>query len=78
MADIDLVDVTVHIDEDLDHGTRESLVDKVRDEDGVVSVALHDEKPHLMIVEYNPKKTSSSNILKCVTATGVHAELVGL
>ncbi len=75
---VDLVDVTVHIDEKLDHSRRETLVGKVREEDGVVSVALHDEKPHLMIVEYNPAQTSSANILKRVTSQGVHAELVGL
>lgn len=75
---IQLVDVTVHIDEQLDAQRREGLVDKVREEDGVVSVALHKEHSHLMIVEYNPEKTSSAKILKRVTGEGVHAELVGL
>ena len=75
---IDLVDVTVHVDETLDKEKREALVESVRQENGVVSVAMHDEKPHLMIVEYNPEATNSSNVLKRVTGEGVHAELVGL
>lgn len=78
MADVNLVDVTVHIDEALDPGRRQALVERMREEQGVVSVALHDEKPHLMIVEYNPSQTSSGDILKRVTEEGVHAELVGL
>ena len=40
MADIDLVDVTVHIDEDLDRGGRESLIEKVREEEGVARAML--------------------------------------
>lgn len=74
----DLVDVTVHIDETLDAAQREALVDTVRGEPGVVSVALHAQKAHLMIVEYDPEVTSSANLLQRVKAQGVHAELVGL
>lgn len=76
--DIKLVDITLHIDETLEHAQLESLLDKIRQQDGVVSVACHDDKPHLMIVEYNPDKTNSADILKCVTDQGIHAELIGL
>ena len=38
----------------------------------------HDEKPHLMIVEYDPVKNSSANLLKAIQTQGVHAELIGL
>ncbi len=76
--DIKLVDVTVHIDENIDHAARENVADKVRALDGVVAAAAHDEKPHLMVVEYNPEKTNSSAILACVKSAGIHAELIGL
>lgn len=76
--DIKLVDVTVHIDETLSKEQRQSVEDKLRGLDGVVSVAIHDDKPHLVMVEYNPERASSSAILNAVKATGVHAELVGL
>ena len=76
--DIKLVDVTVHIDENIDHATREQVADKLRGLDGVVAAVAHDEKPHLMVVEYNPERTNSSAILACVKGEGVHAELIGL
>ncbi len=76
--DIKLVDVTLHIDENLPHPDRLQLTEKMRGIDGVVSVAAKDEKPHLMLVEYNPDRTNSSAILACVKAHGVHSELVGL
>ena len=76
--DIKLVDVTVHIDETVDHAARERIADGVRALDGVVAASSHDEKAHLLIVEYNPDKVSSQTILARVRQAGVHAELIGL
>ena len=76
--DIKLVDVMVHVDEAVDATARGQMEDAVRAIDGVVSVGQNDDKPHLMMVEYNPDKTSSSDILSCVKGQGVHAEIVGL
>ena len=76
--EIKLVDVMVHVDESIDKVARGAMEDKVRRLDGVVSVGNHDEKPHLMLVEYNPDKTSSADILACVKDEGVHAEIIGL
>ena len=76
--DIKLVDVLVHVDESIDKTARGAMEDKVRGIEGVVSVAQHDDKPHLMMIEYNPDKTSSADILTCVKGEGVHAEIVGL
>ena len=76
--EIKLVDVMVHVDESIDKAARGAMEDKVRRLDGVVSVGNHDEKPHLMLVEYNPDKTSSADILACVKDEGVHAEIIGL
>ncbi len=76
--DIKLVDVTLHIDEKLDHAKLQALADKIREQDCVVSVVFHDEKPHLMIVQYNPDKAKSADILQHVRNQGIHAELIGL
>ena len=76
--DIKMVDVTIHIDETLDHDTRATLVEKVRNHEGVISVGHHDEKPHLMMIEYNTDQTNSKNLLELVKSDGLHAELVGL
>jgi hypothetical protein len=76
--DIKMVDVTVHIDESVDHAARERIADSVRALEGVVAAVTHDERPHLMVIEYNPDKVTSQQILSRVKSAGVHAELVGL
>ncbi len=74
----DLVDIIIHVDENIDHDHREALTDKVRGVSGVVAVRLDDAKPHLMIVEYDPDAIKAIDVLNCVKEDGVHAELVGL
>jgi hypothetical protein len=76
--DIQLADVVVHIDQTLERERRTQIEEQVRAIDGVVSVHNPDDKPHLAIVEYNPDKTTSAEILSTITIQGVHAELVGL
>lgn len=75
---IQLADVTVHIDETLDSGRRSEIEGRLRAIDGVVSVHNPDEKPHLAVVEFVPTKTSTGAILRTVREGGVHAELIGL
>ena len=74
----DIADVTVHIDETLDPSKLQDLADEVRQVGGVESVTSHDDKPHLMIVKYDPSQTNSSSIHQAITAKGIHAELIGL
>ncbi len=69
--------VIVHIDESLDSGNREQLLQKIVALDGVLSADLQDKRPHLMIVDYNPKQTKSLDVLSGVQDSGVHAQLVG-
>jgi len=76
--DIHMADVTVHIGEALEEERRAQLVDAVRGAEGVVAVGYDKDRPHLMIVEYNPEQTDSRRVLDSVTAQGVHAELIGL
>ena len=76
--DIQMIDVMVHIDEDLNKAQRNMLEKHMRMQDGVIALGYHDERPHLMIVEYNPECTSSSNILHLVKRHGYHAELIGM
>jgi len=73
-----MVDVMLHIDEDITRNERESLRDKVLARDGVMAAAYHDKTPHLLVVEYDPDVLSSKAILDIVETAGVHAELVGL
>jgi len=73
-----MADVTLHIDETIDHKRRAKIADTVRAHKGVTAVAYHDKKPHLMIVKYTPDTVTSRQLLQVVLDQGVHAELVGL
>jgi len=73
-----LVDVTIHIDEDLSPEVRLTVQESIRALDGIVSVHNSSKTPHLTVVEYDRDEMDSLSILKRVTDQGVHAELVGL
>lgn len=76
--DIKLVDIILHIDENLNTEQKETIEESLRALDGVVSVSISEKASHLTIVEYNPDKMDSQTILKRVTDQGAHAELIGL
>ena len=75
---IQLVDVVLHIDENLNPEQRGSVEESLRALDGVVSVHNTDERPHLTVVQYNPDLSTSQDILHRVTDQGAHAELIGM
>ena len=76
--DIQLADVTIHIDEALPPAKRAEIEQKLRAIDGVVSVHNPDDKPHLAVIQYNPQKVRSAELLDAVRGESVHAELIGL
>ena len=76
--EVKMVDVIIHIDPDTDHNQREFLRDLLLKHTGVDAAAYHDDKPHLMIVEYDPDKVTSRQLLDVITEHNIHAELVGL
>jgi hypothetical protein len=78
--DINLADVTLHIDEELGEEALNSLESALRQRDGVVSVHFNTNAahPHLAVVEFNPEKVSSRDLLSIVHYQGYHGELVGL
>ena len=76
--DIQLADVTLHIDKNLSSEQRGTIEESLRALDGVVSIHNPDKTPHLTLVEYDPDVITSRTILQRVTNQGVHAELVGL
>jgi hypothetical protein len=75
---VSLSDVLIHIDEALSMDRRQAVEAMLRDIDGVISVKIPDERPHLTLVEYLHEKVDSQRLLAAVTGEGVHAELVGL
>jgi hypothetical protein len=73
-----MVDVTLHLDEIISHADRETIRDSLLNMNGVMAAACHDERPHLIIIEYNPDIINSSEFIKVAQDRGLHAELVGL
>jgi len=77
-VDIKLVDITLHIDENLSAEQRETIEESLRALDGIISVHASEKTPHLIIVGYNPDKMDHHRILKRVTDQGAHAEVIAL
>lgn len=75
---MDMADVVVHINESVSHEQRMAIADHVRAHKGVMGVSHHDEKPHLMIVEFDPNQVHAKDLLQITLDQGVHAQLVGL
>ena len=78
MANISLADVTLHVDENMDKGTRAKLENDLRSQDGVVSVHLSEQTPHLIVVTYDPDHARSKDVLRTVLQDHLHAELIGI
>ena len=74
----EMVDVTLHLYENISHEEREKFRDSLLNMSGVMAAACHDEKPHLVVIEYNPETINSSEFVKTAQANGLHAELIGL
>jgi len=74
----DTADVTVHIDEALDHARLETVAERIRKGRGIVSAVFHDTKPHFLLVRYDPAAIDAIAVHRLVTEQGVHAELIGL
>jgi len=75
--DTKLAEVTLHIDEDTTHDERENFRDAMLAMDGVMAAAYQDEKPHLMLIEYNPDVINSIEFVNSARKHGLHAELIG-
>ena len=73
-----IADILMHIDENTTHEAREKLRDDLLSTEGVISASYHDEKPHLMVLAYDPEVINSFAFIKIAQEQGLHAELVGL
>lgn len=76
--DTKLAEVTLHIDETTSHNDRESFRDTLLGMEGVIAAAYHDERPHLILIEYNPDTLKSLEFVQAAEKIGLHAELIGL
>ena len=70
-------DIVIHINENLTNEQRDKLSSHILDLSGVESADIKENRPHLMIVEYDTTHTKPLNVLATVEEAGVHAQLVG-
>ncbi|MCO6411189.1 MAG: ATP-binding protein [Thiogranum sp.] len=73
-----MADVVLHIDEETTADEREGLRDAFLQTGGIMAADYRNDKPHLMIIEYDPDTIDSSALLKVAENRGLHAELVGM
>jgi len=76
MSDL-MVDVTLHVGENTTHDERDKFRDTLLTLDGVMAAACHDEKPHLILIEYDPELINSIEFVNRAKKSGLHAELIG-
>ncbi len=74
---MNISDVMIHINESLSQEARTSLEDAVRKIEGVVSPRFNTGKEHLLMIAFDPDKTTTAVLLEKVRATGYTAQLVG-
>ena len=73
-----MLDVTLHIDEDTSHDERESLRDAFLGKKGVMTADCRDDRPHLMIVGFDPEDVTTAELLATAQYRGYHAELIAM
>ena len=71
-------DVMLHIDETLPADQLRTLESHLYKMGGVLSATNRDDKPHMIMVTYDPDKVQSHDILVKVQNEGIHAQLIGL
>ena len=76
--DIQLADVTLHVDQTLQAEEMSKIEEAFRQRDGIVSVHFNPQRRHLMLVEYNPQKVRSRDLIDMLRFLGLRGELIGL
>jgi hypothetical protein len=70
-------DMVMHIDNYLGENTRRSIEKAITGTKGVLHAHFNEQRPHLMLVSYDTERTSSFEVLACMTKQQVRAERVG-
>ena len=77
MANIHLVDVTMHLDESLEQDIRAKLEADLRALDGVKSIRSSKDAPHMLTVTYEEGHLKSKDVLKVILGDHLHAQIIG-
>lgn len=73
-----LNDVLIHLDQNINDTEKDSVIEKLRSIEGVITPRFNKEKEHLLLVSYNSDTTNSLTLLNEVKNIGYMAQLVGL
>jgi hypothetical protein len=77
-TDISIADIVVHLHPDNVAECKGRIDEALRAHDGVVSVHFNEEDhPHALVVAYNPKATSSEELLAEIRKCDKDAVMVG-
>lgn len=74
---MNISDIMIHINESLDQEARNSLENSMRDIEGVISPRFNTGKEHLLLIAFDPGKTTTKVLLEQTRAAGYTAQLVG-
>jgi len=70
-------DLVMHVDEKLGTNTRRNVERTITAQKGVIHAHFNERRPHLMLVSYDPERTSSFDILAKMTGQHLGAERIG-
>lgn len=71
------VEIIVHVDETLDEGQREDLVNTLEKSEGIHSAEFCPLRYHLVLVQYDRNRLASQDVLGRVISQRIHAKLIG-
>lgn len=72
-----VVEIVVHVSENLEDRQRNNLVVALEQDEGIVSAQFCQLRHHLMLVSYDKDQYSSQDVLSVVGAQKLQARLIG-
>lgn len=72
-----VTDLVMHVDQTLAEKSRRDVERTITAQEGVIRAHFNEKRPHLMLVSYDPVRTSSFDILATVTGQHLSAERIG-
>jgi len=78
MERIHQVEVVIHVDEALNEESRAQLIENLQRHDGVGKACFTDGRKHLILINYDPDKLQTIDVLGFVKQERVNAELIGI
>ncbi|HHZ88143.1 MAG TPA: ATP-binding protein [Chromatiaceae bacterium] len=71
------IEIIVHVDDELGAGHRYRVVDSLQAQSGITEAHFTPNRPHLMVVDYDPAEINAVDVLNHVKAQRLSAVLIG-